>query len=101
MSDYRINENGIVGEITGTACPTQAEGTVDGMHWYFRARWGSWNFAIADTPRNAVSTAMELRDGTGWMVDGFDETDGRMELADVWAEVRNGVARWRSERATP
>ena len=37
-------------EITRTcaACPVQFEGTVDGKHLYFRARWEHWTVVIAD-----------------------------------------------------
>ena len=32
----------------GGNCPVQAEGTVDGAPFYFRARWGSWRLAIGE-----------------------------------------------------
>lgn len=28
------------------ACPVQAEGTIDGKEFYFRARWDSWSIGI-------------------------------------------------------
>lgn len=39
-------------EITsiGGNCPVQAEGTIDGMPFYFRARGEHWSFSVADTP---------------------------------------------------
>lgn len=35
---------------TTTAAPVQAEGTVDGHPFYFRARHDTWEFAISDDP---------------------------------------------------
>ena len=32
------------------ACPVQAEGTVDGLPFYFRARGGEWTLSVAATP---------------------------------------------------
>lgn len=31
-------------------CPVQAEGTIDGFPFYFRARGGSWKLSITCTP---------------------------------------------------
>lgn len=31
-------------------CPVQANGTIDGMPFYFRARGEAWSFSVADTP---------------------------------------------------
>lgn len=35
---------------TNPAAPVQAEGTVDGHAFYFRARHGIWEFAISEDP---------------------------------------------------
>lgn len=35
---------------TTTAAPVQAEGTVDGDAFYFRARNESWEFAVSEDP---------------------------------------------------
>jgi len=35
---------------TTTAAPVQAEGTIRGKPFYFRARHGSWSFAAAKKP---------------------------------------------------
>lgn len=47
-------------------CPVQAEGTVDGRPFYFRARWQHWSFDVDDV------TFREARWGdspfaAGWM----------------------------------
>lgn len=34
----------------GGFCPVQGLGTVDGLHWYFRARWESWRFEVWREP---------------------------------------------------
>jgi hypothetical protein len=33
-------------DVIGGSCPVQAEGTIDGVPFYFRARGGSWTMAI-------------------------------------------------------
>ena len=35
---------------TCTAAPVQAEGTILGKPFYFRARYKHWSFAVSDTP---------------------------------------------------
>lgn len=40
-------------------CPVQAEGTIDGRIWYFRARGESWSFDV-------------WPDGVGWLNDQHD-----------------------------
>ena len=37
-------------KLTCPGCPVQFEGTVDGHPWYFRARYQSWSFQIAESP---------------------------------------------------
>jgi hypothetical protein len=39
----------LTGHITGPA-PVQCEGTVQGLQFYFRARWHEWSFAISEDP---------------------------------------------------
>lgn len=34
--------------LSGT-CPVQAEGTIDGLPFYFRARHDAWTFSVAST----------------------------------------------------
>ncbi len=41
------------------ACPVQYEGKLtNGRYFYFRARWGEWSFAVADSHDAAVTQAM-------------------------------------------
>ncbi|HWP43098.1 MAG TPA: hypothetical protein VNO14_07690, partial [Blastocatellia bacterium] len=37
----------------GGECPVQAEGTVDGKPFYFRARGRRWSFALSEDPNNS------------------------------------------------
>jgi hypothetical protein len=38
----------------GGYCPLQAEGTIDGNHFYFRAKGTRWEFAIDEIGNDAV-----------------------------------------------
>lgn len=50
----RIQEPGI--DIRGGGwCPVQAEGTVDGLFAYFRARGAGWTFTVTETRQAAVT----------------------------------------------
>lgn len=58
----------------GGNCPVQGEGTVDGQHFYFRARGDSWQFHVAATEADIFGnptfyTEGEYGDGfdAGWM----------------------------------
>ena len=37
-------------EHIGGFCPVQAEGIIDGVPFYFRARWAHWTMSIGDDP---------------------------------------------------
>jgi len=40
-------EGGLIIDLIGGNCPVQAEGTVDGYAFYFRARGERWQFHVA------------------------------------------------------
>lgn len=40
------NRTDVLIEMLGGNCPVQAEGSVDGIEWYFRARGESWSFQL-------------------------------------------------------
>lgn len=44
-TEWEVDEPGWKGRCDG-ACPVQGFGTLDGHHWYFRARGDEWHFAI-------------------------------------------------------
>jgi hypothetical protein len=50
----RLKNLGVTLRCTCTAAPVQFEGELDGLHLYFRARWNSWDLAIAPTLNEAV-----------------------------------------------
>lgn len=48
--------------------PVQADGEVDGLPWYFRARYNHWEFAVSKNPRYDPA-AVGLRNGPeGWFI---------------------------------
>ena len=59
----------------GGNCPVQAEGTVDGNAFYFRARGGNWQFHVAKTNADIFDDDMFYMDrdygegpyDAGWM----------------------------------
>ena len=53
--------NGWPGEING-AVPTQGEGEVMGVRWYYRQRHGEWGFAVAATDDDAVGAVMRMNE---------------------------------------
>jgi hypothetical protein len=45
-----MRDVGIHIDYIGGNCPVQAEGTVDGKPFYFRARWDKWSIGIGCEP---------------------------------------------------
>ncbi len=86
-------DEGIDLAITCGACPVQVEGTVDGMHLYFRARHGVWRICIATTKDGAV-----MGEGVVYADSGDDDDEGWMMHAETWRIVRESIAAWRSQR---
>lgn len=65
MSEIKVNW-------LGGNCPVQAEGTVGGKKFYFRARYGHWSLSIGDDPVPSPEWYYEEEYGTepfdaGWM----------------------------------
>lgn len=65
---------GAVLDHIGGNCPVQAEGTVDGQHFYFRARYDEWQFHVAATKAEIFDNPTFLIERTygsgfdaGWM----------------------------------
>ena len=86
--------------MTTPGAPVQYEGMVQGRPFYFRARWDTWRFAIADTFDEAVranenSEAVFFRSskyGTG----PYDAS--AMDLEEAEAIIRACVAEYLAER---
>lgn len=49
----------------GGLCPVQGEGTIDGVPFYFRARWDGWDIGVGDDPVGIAMCCVE-----GWHRDG-------------------------------
>jgi len=80
--------------------PVQYEGTIDGRTFYFRARWDSWTFTIAETLEDAVlpSTAT----GPTWCRSGKygapdEEVAGRTPFADAERLIRQCAIEYLAE----
>jgi hypothetical protein len=71
--------------------PVQAEGTVIGKRFYFRARWDSWSFSVADSEDiDPVDVQLPeqgfLREGQYGRRNGYDAS--RMKYDDAEAVIR-------------
>jgi hypothetical protein len=40
---------------TCDAAPVQYEGIIEGKYFYFRARWNTWSFTVADTLQDVIA----------------------------------------------
>jgi hypothetical protein len=69
----------VVVEEIGGNCPVQAEGTIDGRRFYFRARWNGWRVAIHPTATGDYLSWPD--DGTEW---DFSEAWGEGEYDAGW-----------------
>lgn len=45
---------GLTMRVSDTEAPVQIEGTVDGVPFYFRARWDIWEFGAGEDPVDVV-----------------------------------------------
>lgn len=71
----------IINEIYGN-CPVQAEGTIDGKEFYFRARYASWRLEVGNVlgePEWTYSEPYGNDYEAGWMTE--DEARGFIEQA--------------------
>jgi hypothetical protein len=58
----------IVIDMIGGNCPVQAEGTIDGQEFYFRARHEHWSLSIGrDHDGAALWFTTGARDNAGWL----------------------------------
>jgi hypothetical protein len=70
----------------GGSCPAEAEGTVNGTPFYFRARCGGWMFSIGFDPVTVMMSTVP-----GFYCEGVDPTCGYMEPEEVRRVVRRCV----------
>ena len=75
----------IVIKYIGGNCPVQAEGTIDGREFYFRARGEHWSLGIGGDPVSKPDWEYEERYGdwpsAGWMTPEEAESLLRMAAA--------------------
>lgn len=111
--------NGIMVGFYGTFCPVQAEGTIDGFRFYFRARGSRWSLSIAPPgPVHPANVGLLVPDEIGRVASGeitweegeqhpgffHDEywgewpTAGWMSNQDAIACIISGAERFRLER---
>ena len=92
-------EAGIQIDTFGGNCPVQAEGAMDGLRFYFRARGNAWQFHVAKTKSDIFNNDLfyhdeEYGDGpfdTGWMPDkdAFEHIAKGVELARTALKAKN------------
>jgi len=81
-------------------CPVQAEGIIDGLPWYFRARWNSWSLSIA---RNPTDDPIDVRWGSasGWYFEedwGTEQFEaGWMPFKEAWTLIIRCFEKFREE----
>ena len=92
-------------QFTCTAAPVQAEGTVAGHPYYFRARGEEWSFTIAERldgdpvllgPKDAVSGIAWYRSGT---VPGGRFAASYLPLDEARSLIRDCAHAYLNERA--
>lgn len=84
-------------QFTCEACPVQAEGTVDGVPFYFRARWSHWRMVIGDDP-----CSWEELPGQWWREESYGDSGydaGWMPLEEAKRIIARCADEWRAEKA--
>ena len=75
----------------GGQCPFQAEGTIDGEPFYFRARGAHWRMGIGGDPVSSPAWSVEGEYGTSFEA-------GWMTAVEAASFMRDAVSQWREER---
>lgn len=81
-----MSERGVV--ITTTyvgAMPNQVEGTINGEHFYFRARHGEWSLDLA---------GKQIAEGQGEMLGLWQEIPGYWQAEDALAFCRTQIGKY-------
>ncbi len=82
-------------EFTTAAAPVQAEGTIAGRPFYFRARHDGWTFAVADQPEVdpvEIDSASAAR-GRGWFRSGTIGTPREYRASYLSADEAAAIIR--------
>jgi hypothetical protein len=75
------NLAGILIESLYGNCPVQADGTIDGEPFYFRARGDEWAIEIGPGNTHLVVEALDVTEGTG---EEKRAASDRIEALDYW-----------------
>jgi hypothetical protein len=79
-------------------CPVQAEGTVAGKAFYFRARWDAWSFAVADS---VLDDPVDIQlPGQGFLCEGDYDDASWMSYDDAEALIRRYAQEFLATQAT-
>lgn len=85
----------------GGNCPVQAQGTVDGVSFYFRSRGEGWSFSVGADP---LSVLMGQEEGFNYWEDypGGAYAAGWIEEEEALSFIETGArlyALWREQQA--
>lgn len=86
MTSLRIDQ-------LGGNCPVQAEGTVDGRPFYFRARGAHWSFGVGDDPilEEDCDFYYEEEYGTQYEAGWMDDEEARKFIDKAVALYRSSL----------
>lgn len=79
--------------LTCAAAPVQIEGTVNGMHFYFRARWDSWGIGFGSTLDEAVQNELATP-----FASGHYPGASYMPHDEAWRLVMSAIEDWLRKR---
>ena len=92
-------------QFTCDAAPVQAEGTLDGHPFYFRARGDHWAFSVAEEPGldPVFIDSAESAEGRGWFLEAQYGAAGSfaaswMPLAEARELIGDCARRYRADR---
>ena len=80
-------------QFTCDSCPVQAEGTVDGVPFYFRARWDRWRMTIGDDCCSITPLPGQ------WRCEGDRCAAGFMSLDAARLIIEQCAEQWRAAQA--
>lgn len=89
-----MTTEGLIINSIGGYCPCQADGTMDGFPFYFRARWDGWTLSVAAPGEDPAQVFVDnYHDGKGsgaYFVGEYYQDAGSMEtdtaFAFIWRE---------------
>jgi hypothetical protein len=82
--DSMTTNEGLIITSIGGYCPCQADGTMDGFPFYFRARWDGWTLSVAAPGEDPVRVFVDnYHDGLGtgaYFIGEYYQDAGSMEV---------------------